>query len=98
MFKTITFNSFTDAFRDYNRQDQFSYEALRAIFEYLEDYEDGCDNQMELDVIAICCEFTEYEDLEDLQTNYSDIESLEDLYNHTTVIELDNGGLVIVDY
>jgi hypothetical protein len=47
-----------DQFRfafDQVRPNQFSYEALGMLFDYLEE----CDEDMELDVIAICCDFTE---------------------------------------
>jgi len=48
-------SQFRDAFRQADRQDQFSYEALNMLYEYFEDV----DPDMELDVIAICCEYTE---------------------------------------
>ena len=37
------------------RPDNFSYEGQGMLFDYLEE----CDEDMELDVIAICCDFTE---------------------------------------
>jgi hypothetical protein len=47
---------FRDAFRAYDREHQFSYAGFDALFEWLE--ENGYE---ELDVIALCCEYTEYE-------------------------------------
>jgi hypothetical protein len=41
---------------------------------------------MQLDPVAIRCEYSEYDNLEEIQTDYPDIESLEDLANHTDVI------------
>jgi hypothetical protein len=58
-------SEFRDAFRQANRQDQFSYEALNMLYEYFEDV----DPDMELDVIAICCEYSE-DTLEDIANNY----------------------------
>ena len=46
---------FRDAFHHAGRGKQFSYEALELLFDYLEEY----DPDMELDVIAICCDYTE---------------------------------------
>ena len=37
------------------RPDNFSYEGQGILFDYLEE----CDPEMELDVIAICCDFSE---------------------------------------
>jgi hypothetical protein len=58
-------SQFRDAFRQANRQDQFSYEALNMLYEYFEDV----DPDMELDVIAICCEYTE-DTFEGIASNY----------------------------
>ena len=45
-----------------SRPNNFSYEGLKALFDYLEQYEEETGQELELDVIAICCDFTEYED------------------------------------
>jgi len=42
------------------RPDNFSYQGLGAMFEYLEDLSDDIGEEIELDVIAICCDFCEY--------------------------------------
>jgi len=56
MYITIDHASqFQDQFRQAGRADQFSYEALNMLYEYLEDI----DPQYELDVIALCCEYSE---------------------------------------
>jgi len=91
-------SQFRDEFHAYNRGDQFSYEALGALYDYLEQYSEDVGEPMELDVIAICCEFVEYDSLYDVVQDYWDIESLEDLHDHTQVIELANGGLVIQQF
>ena len=59
----ITINSamFADAFRHMGRENQFSREALEALFNYLEEYEQDTGEDLELDVIGLCCDFTEYE-------------------------------------
>jgi len=90
-----TASQFRDAFYAANRGTQFSYDALDALFEFLEEL---TDEHYELDVVGLCCEYTEYADLEELMGNYDSIESLEDLHNNTLVLELDNGGLVIQDF
>lgn len=86
MKQTINFSQFYDAFQAI-RPDNFSYEGLRALYDWLEDYADDTGEDYALDVIALCCDFTEYESLEELQDNYSGIESLEDLCDNTIVIQ-----------
>ena len=67
MYLTIdNASQFRDEFRAHNRGDQFSYEGLGLLFEYLEEI----DPQYELDVIALCCEYSE-ETPEDIARNYS---------------------------
>jgi hypothetical protein len=79
MKRIINEYEFSDSFHRMGRGSQFSYEGLRALFEYLENYEQETETEMELDVIALCSEFTEYENLKELQENYTDIESMEDI-------------------
>jgi hypothetical protein len=55
MKQTIDSNDFTRAFFDMNRQHNFSYEGLALLFDHLEE----CDPEMELDVVAICCDYSE---------------------------------------
>ena len=96
---TVTSNAFHDAFNKM-RPNQFSYDALDAMFEYLEDLSEDIGEPLELDVIAICCEWVEYGSLEDAVLEYEDIFTLEDLRGRTLVIELDDddGGVVIQQF
>jgi len=48
-------SQFRDAFRAMDRHTQFSYEGMELLFDYFEEL----DPDMELDVIAICCEYSE---------------------------------------
>ena len=56
------------------------------------------DKPYELDVIAICCEFTEYASLDEVKDNYGDGLTLDEVYDNTTVLELANGGYILQDY
>lgn len=64
--QTISFSMFCDAFRDMDRNENFSYQAKRILFDYLDETEDN----IEFDVIAICCEFYE-NDIETCIQEYS---------------------------
>ena len=50
---------FREAFRLAGRVDQFSYEGLEVLFDYLENYSDETGEHVELDVVALCCEYYE---------------------------------------
>jgi len=60
MFQTINFYSFCDAFSK-EREKTYTYKGKKALFEYLERLEEDTGEPMELDIIALCCDFTEYE-------------------------------------
>lgn len=57
--QTLTKSSFVNAFKQSSRKDQFSYEALEAIFDYLEEYSNDSGENVELDIVGICCEWAE---------------------------------------
>lgn len=58
MKQTIGQSQFIDAFRSMGRYEQFGYAALCELFEYFESVEDDTGEEIELDVIAICCEYS----------------------------------------
>ena len=98
MIDTITKYSFQDAFHKMGRGEQFSYEGLLALFDWFEEYEDSAGSQIELDVIAICCDFSEYENLQEFQNDYGDeYKSFEDIENRTTLIKIEGTERFIVD-
>ena len=61
---------FREAFRLAGRGDQFSYEGLEVLFDYLEELSEDTGEPIELDVVALCCEYYE-----------SSIKELIDSYN-----------------
>jgi hypothetical protein len=92
MIKTVNFSDFCDSFSD-SYKNNFSYEGKRALYDYLEDYEDSVDEKVELDPIALCCEYTEYKNIKELVIDYPDVETMEDVEYQTFVIPIyDNDG------
>ena len=78
------------------RPDNFSYSGLKALYNYLEDYECDTGEPVELDVIATCCDYTEYESLEAFQEEYcEDYQSIEDIEQATQVIMIDDTRFII---
>ena len=59
MYQTINFSAFCDAFRSHDRSGQFTYNGKKALFDYLEDLEEQIGQRIELDVIALCCDYVE---------------------------------------
>ena len=98
MKQSIGFCQFCDAFRNMNRNEQFSYDGKSALFDYLEEYEQSTMEEIELDVIAICCEFTEYENLEEFQNDYGsgNYQNMEDINNNTIVIPIEGKDSFII--
>jgi len=100
MKQLIGFGDFTQAFVNMGRADQFSYPGLRALFDYLEEYEQEIGEEVELDVIDLCCNYVELD--EDEAREQYDIPDDEDwqefLRNETTVINVDSDRVIIQQY
>jgi len=98
MKKTVYFNDFYDAFQA-KRSNNFSYEGLQALFDYLEQYEQDCGQELELDVIAICCDFAEYDSIDEFKYNYGDeYQTLNDIEQETTLINIDDQKFIIQSF
>ena len=72
MKQTINLYDFMDAFSRMDR-DYYSYEGYKALFDWYEEL----DPDFELDVIGICCDWTEYTP-EELEDDYSNILSFDE--------------------
>ena len=77
------------------RPDNFSYQGLDVLYEYLTSSEDD-ERTIELDVIALCCEYAE-DSNENHIANY-DLDSMEELDNSTIVIKVDDETSIIQDF
>ena len=77
MHINVTSAMFADAFRRMGRENQFSREALEALFEYIENYEEDTGSRVELDVVGLCCEFTEYTTAVEAASDYGFTTELE---------------------
>jgi len=70
MKQEISFYDFCDAFGE-SRKNQFTYDGKRALFDYLENLEEETEQEFDLDIIALCCEYTEYKNVADYLANYT---------------------------
>lgn len=107
MKQTVSQYDFADAFKKMDRADNFSYEGLKVLFDYLEELEEATGEEMELDVIAICCDFSEYDEeelisqygykleREEYQEDEEYLEALvEELQANTTVLEVTTSSII----
>ena len=96
MKKTIDLSDFRQAFRDYDRIENFSYEGLESLFEYLEEMEEETGEELGLDVIALCCYYSEYENLDAFQADYGEeYQTIDDIEQETTVIRINDESFII---
>jgi hypothetical protein len=101
----VTQHSFVDAFRACGRESQFSYPALRALFEYFEAFEDDTGEELELDPIAICCEWQEFETALSAAKAFGYLDGVDSkdetpiewLENRTRVVQFE-GGVVVLNF
>jgi hypothetical protein len=95
MKKTIDLKDFKREFEVCGRDNQFSEKGSEALFNYLEDLENETYEEYELDVIALCCDFTEYESLEEYNKEHDELDSIDDIEDFTTVIRIDNESFIV---
>ena len=110
--QTLSKSSFIDAFKQSSRKDQFSYEALGAIFDYLEEYSDSTGEPVEFDIVGICCDWSEAHwsdiareysiDLNDFADDEDDDNRIkavaEFLWDNTSAYELSDGSFVFIQF
>lgn len=106
MKQTIGIGNFLDSFATSSYKDNFSYNGLNTLFEYLEELEDSNGEEMEFDMIALCCDFSEdtleyFIEYHKLDIDASDFdeegykdEAIELLEGETTVLIVEDGDSV----
>ena len=110
MKMNVNFSIFVSAFQNMGMEERFSHRGKEALFYYLIELEDETGEEMELDVIALCCEYYEYS-AQELLMQYShllneheenDEERIETIIDKlvgiTEVIEVKGGGYIIRNY
>lgn len=103
MKTSINKSQFCDAFKAAGRENNFSWAGLGVLFDYFEEYENSTGEEIELDVIAICCEFNEATP-EEIAADYAiDVEDdgnelnnvLDYLHDHTQVAGVTDDGSIV---
>ena len=99
MKNTLGFYEFSSWFEQ-NRPNNFSREGLVSLFNYLEQYEEDTNTEIEFDPIALCCEYTEYDDLGEFHQNYG-AETYPDedaIMDYTTLIKVGGTSFIIQSF
>ena len=93
---TVNFSDFVDGFQKMGRENQFSYDGLKLIFDYLESEE------IEFDPIGICCTYTEYtldEFNSDYETKFKTLQEVEDYVSfRSDTVGLTENSIIIKNY
>ena len=100
MKQTISFYEFKDAFYQMDREHHFTSTGKKALFNFLEEYEDSTDEEIELDVIALCCDYVEYENIEEFWLDYDKEEFPNEaaIEWHTMFIKIDDDACIIQSF
>lgn len=107
-----TASTFINMFEQYGRGDQFSGDGLIALFDYLDQLSEDLGQDIQIDVIGLCCEYSEYDNLQDLADAFNTAfteEQLQDVEEHkedileyftdnTQVIEVSGGSYIIAEF
>lgn len=96
MKTTVYFSEFRDYFHEI-RPDNFSYDGLRILFDYFEEFEESTGEEVEFDVIAICCDFSEdsYENIADQYGIELDINENDDEIKQQVIDYLQGQGAYV---
>ena len=98
MKQNVYLEDFRRAFQS-TRPDQFSNRGLIALYDYFQNLEEDIGEELDLDVIAICCDYCEYKNFQDLKSNYLNIKTLEDLRERTEIIPIeDTEGFIVRNF
>ena len=107
---TMNFYDFRGMFETSERSKQFSNTALVWIWDYFEDYEESTGEEIEFDLVGICCEYVEMtwdevaksyviDDISDIEDEDEKREfMLEYFSDRTTVVGHDDGLVVFQNF
>ena len=85
MITAVTRYDVRDMFKEI-RPNNFTYEGLNLLFDWIDNEELETDEEYLINVVDICMTWSEYKNFKEIKENYSDIETMEDLEENTTVL------------
>lgn len=99
MKKTINRYEFASWFAEH-RPNQFSPIGRMELFDAISEYEYGTGTELEFDPIGFCCEYTEYENMQEFWTDYDkeDYPTEESIMDATFYWGFGNGSFIIKQF
>ncbi len=94
MKQYVSFYDFERAFAQI-RPNHFTRAGLKALFDYLENFEAETGEEIELDVISLCGDFVEYENIAEFNRDYGTDYKSRDEIRETIVIDVDDDAFII---
>ena len=86
MKNTINSDYFRNWFLNSQYKNNFSVLGLSSLYDYLVDLEEEQNTEFNFDPVAFACEYSEFENLQEIIENYNSIETIQDLENNTSII------------
>ena len=77
---------------------KWTYDQADMLVDYYESLSEETQNDIRWDRVAIRCEWSAYDDIEDVKKAYDSIDSMEDLEDNTTVLECYDSTLLVMDF
>ena len=65
--QTVTKYQIVDIAKAWNRLDNFGYHGWQKLFDYMEEMSYMMGKDIELDIVAWCCDFSMYENIQDFR-------------------------------
>lgn len=91
------FSQFQNEFWRWGRQDRFTEAGLKALYEHLQECSRGL--KQELDVIALCCDYTEYDSIAEYnQECGTDYKSWDDVQTDASVAMFGTAAIATQPY
>ena len=95
MKTTLNTHDITDALTN-DENAAWSYNGAKALAEYLEQYEEDCGIELELDVVALRCEFTECSDVFEWGKSYFTNNQFRALFDDVDGDDLDDAIMLYI--
>jgi len=87
----------SDFIRDFERirPKHFSHDGLKALFAYLGEFEEQTGDEIEFDVIGLCCDFAEYNNIDEFNADYNTEYNGPMEITETMVIPVSSEGFIV---
>ena len=99
MITHVTQSDFIDTFRySPTYKNNFSYDGLIALFDYLVDLEEDTGEQIQFDMIGLCCDYSEYSNVEEFITDYQDSTELHENLDYSEIISVLRDHTEVIEF